>query len=68
MSDEEREALVQEFEEIGTMEFRQVEDLERFNVIVDYVRARSIPTYTDIDRAEGTITISIRPLGPYEVM
>lgn len=67
MTDEDRQALIQRFEEVGFMTFRQVEDREIFDVIVEYVRANSIPTYTDIDRAEGTITVSIRPLGPFEM-
>lgn len=66
MTDEDRQALIQQFEEVGVMTFRQGEDKESFDVIVEYIRSRSVPTYTDIDKTAGTVTISIRPLGPFE--
>jgi hypothetical protein len=66
MTDEDRAALIREFEEIGVMTFRPGEDREMFDVIIDYIRGRSVPTYTDIDKTDGRVTISIRPLGPFE--
>ena len=68
MKDQDREDLIQQFEELGVMTFRMVEDREEFDVVMEYVRTQSVPTYTAIDKTERTITISIRPLGPFEMI
>ena len=68
MNDEDREHLIQQFEDVGVMTFRLDEDREGFGVITEYVRTHSIPTYTNIDKTEGTITISVRPLGSLEMI
>jgi hypothetical protein len=68
MKDEDRKALIQQFEEIGVMTFRLVDDRENFDTIMEYVRKHAIPTYTDIDKTAGTITVSVRPLGTLEAI
>jgi len=66
ISDEERLALIQNFEECGFATFRLGIDREAFDVLIDYVRRNQVPTLTDIDEKAGTVTVTRRPFGSLE--
>lgn len=66
VSKEQRDTLVDEFETYGFATFVIGDEAALYEVLMDYVRKNSVFTYTSIDEAEGTITVTKRPLGSLE--
>lgn len=67
LSEEDIKALIEEFESMGFMTFRADEDEAQYDALMKYIRHNLIPTFTDVDEAERTITITKRPMGSLEL-
>jgi hypothetical protein len=65
-TEEEFHALIDEFENLGFLTFEIGADEAIYFRFLDYIRENLIPTYTNVDRAEGTVTITKRPPGSLE--
>ncbi len=66
LTDEEKQALIDAFEAEGFATFILGVEKQGFDALMDYVRRNAIPTLTDVDKTEGTVTITKRPLGSLE--
>ena len=66
LSPEERTELIEDFLANGFATFRLGIDIAEFDALTDYIRHNQIATYTDIDRAGGTVTLTRRPFGSME--
>jgi hypothetical protein len=67
LSEDERRALIEEFEANAFATFRLGEDRDAFDTLIDYIRKNQIATYTDVDKAAGTVTVTKRPFGSLEL-
>lgn len=67
LSEEERQALILEFETTGFATFRIGEDQASFIALTDYIAANHIPTFNDVSEEEGTVIITKRPWGSLEL-
>lgn len=67
ISAEEREMMITDFEQMGSAVFRVGIDEARFHTLIHYVGENHIPTFTDVDREAGTVTVMKRPFGSLEL-
>ncbi len=67
LSAEARDKLICDFEGCGFAVFRIEEDRAAFDTLTQYIRENSIATYTQVDREEGIVTLTKRPLGSLEL-
>ena len=67
ISAEDREEMITDFEQIGVVVFRVGIDEARFHTLIHYVGENHIPTFTDVDRKAGTVTVTKRPFGSLEL-
>ncbi len=65
-TEEEKQALIDAFEANGFATFILGVEKQGFDTLMDYVRRNAVPTLTDVDKTEGTVTVTKRPLGSLE--
>lgn len=56
------------FEAMGSAIFNVETDADIYEALLDYIRRNGIATYTDVDEANGIITITKRPMGSLEAL
>lgn len=68
LSDEQRTEMIDEFEATGIAVFRFGVDRVAFETLNQYIAENNIPTFTELDRTEGTVSINRRPFGTLEMI
>ncbi len=67
LSDIERSEMISEFEATGIAVFRFGVDRVAFEELTQYIAENNIPTFTEVDRTEGTVSVNKRPFGSLEM-
>jgi len=59
--------VIENFEAMGSAVFNVETDAAAFEALNEYIRRNAIPTLTDVDKENGIVTITKRPVGSLEV-
>lgn len=67
LTEAQRAEMISEFEATGIAVFRFGADRVAFETLNRYIAENNIPTFTEVDRTEGTVSINKRPFGSLEM-
>jgi len=66
LTDEERTALIEQFEGLGAITLDIEADHLFYRALMEYIRENNIPVSISIDKRAGQLTIASRPMGTME--